>query len=83
MRLMTDPKDSPVTSRISLPVESKISIQRGFFMLPEQKISNLGCHVAWKVVNQRPGVNVEARTNKKANRVRSVHRIHAPNRCNC
>jgi hypothetical protein len=80
---MTDPKDSPVTSRRSLPVESKISMQRGFFILPEQKISISGCHVAWKVVNQRPGVYVEVTTTKKASRVRSLHRTRVSNRCNC
>ena len=59
VRLMTDPRDSPVTSRRSRPLESKISMQRGLFILPEQKISISGCHVAWKVVNQRPGGEME------------------------
>ena len=54
VRLMTDVNDSPVTARRSLPLESKISMQRGLFMLPEQKMSSSGCQVAWNVVSQRP-----------------------------
>jgi hypothetical protein len=54
VRLITDVNDSPVTSRNNAPWPSKISIHRGLFMLPQQKISISGCHFAWNVVNHRP-----------------------------
>lgn len=54
VRLMTEARDSPVTARRSFPLASKISMHRGLLILPQQKMSTVGCHAAWNVVNHRP-----------------------------